>query len=132
MTLRRAERVRSAASPHRFASATPTTLCRAEYAALRPGLTWSRPLRPCTLIHDIHIHSFDPTHKFEFQLFVSTIRLALIRYSLTVGGAETLSYACARNRWLVAKRQLGTWFSSDARPSVVPPSQWKSEALLAA
>ena len=25
---------------------------------------------PITPTYDIHIHSFDPTHKFEFQLFV--------------------------------------------------------------
>ena len=40
------------------------------------GRIWSRPLRLRTPTYDIHIHSFDHTHMFEFQLFVSTIRLA--------------------------------------------------------
>ena len=62
----RAERVRSAASPHHFAGATPTTLRRAEYAALRPGRIWSshRPLRPRTsqYPHPGHAHSFLRPH----------------------------------------------------------------------
>ena len=75
----RSQTVRSAASPHHFVGATPTILrhAGAEYAALLPGRIWSRPLSPRIPIHDIHIHSFDPTHKFEFQLFVSTIQVRL-------------------------------------------------------
>ena len=80
MNSRRAER---AAPRHpRFALrfATPTILRHAEYAALRPGRIWSRPQRHRTPTHHIHIYSFDrasdPPNKFEFQLFVSTLRLA--------------------------------------------------------
>ena len=49
-------------------------------ARLLPGRIWSRPLRhlhPRTITHDIHIHSFDPTHKFEFQLFNESFQLLL-------------------------------------------------------
>ena len=34
---------------------------------------WSRPLRHRTPTHYIHIQSLNPTHKFEFQLFDSTL-----------------------------------------------------------
>ena len=50
-------------------------------ARLLPGRIWSRPLRhlhPRTITHDIHIHSFDPTHKFEFQLFNESFQVLLV------------------------------------------------------